>query len=182
MKTIALRQAQAALEEAREAVARMVRSTSHENTQSGWISYVHAVHRIWKKLQNGANGHRASEVWYSEKRREQKEDAALQYVHQSRNADNYGLYEGTHEADMPFYYIAQQEWQGMEVTVHPRTTYLRPVNVRGKTYFPPRGLDEIDIMRTGIDDNWRKPTSLGQLLMFYFDNLLEEASNLQKHV
>jgi hypothetical protein len=104
MKQIAIVQAKAKLEKARQAVAALANAKTLPEANSTWADFLHAAIGIYTKLEQGAKGSGPSNAWFGRKKHERKTDPLLRYIHQARNADEHGL-EAITSVDLPTFSV-----------------------------------------------------------------------------
>jgi hypothetical protein len=91
MKAIALHQAKARLQRARDALIEMERSTRFSDLDESWSNFLVSVRLVFAKLGAGAKGDPTSEGWFARVLGEQRSDPLLRFLYHARNAEEHGL-------------------------------------------------------------------------------------------
>jgi hypothetical protein len=91
METIAVLQAKMRLAKAEKALGALKAATKIEEAEEAWTDFLLAAATIYSKLQQGSKGNTKSQLWFTGKKRERKDDPLLRYLHFARNSDEHGI-------------------------------------------------------------------------------------------
>jgi|GEM_PF-2544616 len=185
----ALEQAKERLSRARDALAILKGKGLRGPRESAWLDVISALGTVNSKLEQGAKANSKSAAWFTNRKRECKNDPLLQYVHQSRNAAEHGITRGSHYAKQAVSFTGMKPGTtaGLQMTAQglkPFSTdpdmqlnfveddiVLMAVRNRGVVYPPPTRHLDSELEQTSA-------SHVADLAVTYFEEMIIDAQNL----
>lgn len=201
MKAIALAKAREHLEQAKEAAANLTLDNGFRPYERAWSQFLSQVSRFYSKLEQGAKGCSKSEPWFGKKKHDRRTDKLLSYLHHARDSDEHGIdYITQLKADASV--IEFPEAQEVSINMWIKRNSDGTLDIRDPQVRTPAGVfDDVvhqnprvelvtvhdrrfgnsfdppaEHLGKALEDNG--PEHVAEVVMQYFDEMLEEASAL----
>lgn len=163
-------------------------SNDFQNIEANWTQFLGLAGKVFSKLEQGAKCSTSSKAWFGRVIGLRRSDPLLRYVWHARNAEEHTLQDvvslnpgyaqwnppteaeaeklrlALKDEPRPYCFLGVVEG----VLPHPK---LQPVTDRGQTYLPPTE-------HLGCPLENTSPAAVGDLLLSYLANLLDEARKL----